>query len=532
MKGDRMFNKISEFSNSKKGLYFVLIVSFLIKILTLIIMNEMAINRDGTQYIAAAQQFALGNIKEGLGFYRMPFYPLIIMIVHFVIRDWLISARLISIFSLSLATLPLYLITKDLFDRRAAFWGCLAFALAPETNQLAMEVLRDPAFLFCLFGSVYFAQKAILTKANSFFFIAAVFSWIPFLFRIEGIIFAPFYFLFLGTLVCVFLLNAQERTPYMKGLIIWAAFSLLLIIPLWFVLGAGSISINKINVITKELNKFKGFQFGQSYRMISGQLKVLENSTLYASGNQNFAEVARHYMPLIYILGLVEVLIKNIFVFFLVPLVWGLKSSFKRAHIFLITFVGFYILIIFYTYVERDFIQTRFLLAPAILLYPWIGQGIQRIFSSIKQSVHPKLVIALCIIFFILMPMGKFVKGMANEDGLLIKAAEWIKTQPEIKNVNSYTNDSRIGFHAGWTRETYENNAQKYEKENRKRGVTLEQYAVENNLDLVVLRISKKRIESAPKFNLYKKVKEIKGKKDIVFFYCSPGLYDTLEGLK
>ncbi|MBW1983572.1 MAG: glycosyltransferase family 39 protein, partial [Deltaproteobacteria bacterium] len=314
-KGKNMFEKISEFSDSKKGLYFVLLVSLLTKILTLIIMHDMAINRDGTQYIAAAQQFAQGNFMQGVAFHSMPFYSLVITIVNFVFKNWLLSARLISIGSLVLAIIPLYFITQDLFNRKAAFWACLAFFLAPEINQMAMEVLRDPVFIFCLLWSVYFAQRAIQKKELLFFFLAAFFSWAPILFRIEGVVFAPFYFLFLGSLFCILIFTSQECMSYLKGLIILVAFFLFIVAGFWIVIGPEFTSFNKLGNVTEEIHKITGSRVGESYSKIYSQLEKLEDLAQYPSGNQNFAEVARHFMPLIYMIGFLEVLIKNIFVF-------------------------------------------------------------------------------------------------------------------------------------------------------------------------------------------------------------------------
>jgi 4-amino-4-deoxy-L-arabinose transferase-like glycosyltransferase len=530
MKGNVMFEKISQFSDNKKGLYLALLVSLLIKAFTLIIMDDMAINRDGTQYIAAAKQFAQGNFMQGFVFHSMPLYSLIIAIVNFVIRDWLLSARLISIGALVLAVIPLYLITKDLFGRKAAFWGCLAFSFVPEVNQLAMEVLRDSVFIFCLLWSIYFAQRAIQKKELIFFFLAAFFSWVPILFRIEGVIFSPFYFLFLGSLLCIFMfMSKQEGLPYLKGMIIWIAWSLFIVAVFWITIGPEFISFNKLDKVTDEAHKIYGFRVGESYNRIYTQLKMLESMSTYPSGNQNFAEVARHFMPLIYMIGFIEILAKNVFVFFLIPFIWGLRSTFFRSHMFLITFVGCYLLAIFYTYIERDFIQTRFLLAPAILLFPWIGLGIQKILSRVEASAHSKLLLVICVIAFILMPLGKFTKTMAGEERVIRQAGEWIKRDPKFQNVTFYANDSRIAFHAGWSRKEFENIKRKYKRIKRNQEMTLEQFGIENNIDLIALKISKKKLESAPAFTIYRELKELEGKKKNIFIYCSPALCEKFN---
>jgi hypothetical protein len=316
---------------------------------------------------------------------------------------------------------------------------------------------------------------------------------------------------------------------YLKGLIIWLVYSLLIVAIFWVVIGPEFTSFNKLDNVIREIQKITEFRAGESYRKIYSQLEMLEKMSSYSSGNQNFAEVARHFMPLIYMIGFIEVLVKNIFVFFLIPLIWGLRSSFSRAHIFLITFVSFYLLIIFYTYVERDFIQTRFLLTPTILLFPWIGFGIQKIFSKVKASTQPKLILAICVFLFVFMPLGKFAKTMAGEESSICQAGEWIKKDPRLQNVTFYTDDSRIGFHAGRTREHYEKVVRKYKEKKEKKGLALEQFAIENKIDLIALKITKKKIKSAPKFEKYTKLKEFKGKKKIVFIYCSPALCKKLD---
>ena len=122
------------------------------------------------------------------------------------------------------------------------------------------------------------------------------------------------------------------------------------------------------------------------------------------------------------------------------------------------------------------------------------------------------------------MPLGKFAKTMASEEGSVCQAGEWIKKDPRFQDVTFYTNDSRIGFHAGRPRGDFEKIARKYNKKKRKTGLTLEKFAVENKIDLIALKISKKKLKSAPKFENYRKLTEFKGKKKIVLIYCSPDL--------
>ena len=121
--------RLSKWSDSKNGLVLILCISLLIKI-SIAFINPV-INPDGIIYISAAKQFAAGNFMDGLAIYSMPFYPFLILLTHFFIPEWVVAAKLISVVSLCFVLIPLYLITKDLFNDKAAFWACLAFAVAP-----------------------------------------------------------------------------------------------------------------------------------------------------------------------------------------------------------------------------------------------------------------------------------------------------------------------------------------------------------------------------------------------------------------
>ena len=122
----------------KNGLVFVLCLSLVIK--TIFALFTKVINPDGVLYITAAQQFASGDFGAGLAIYPMPAYSLLILFVHFFIRDWIIAALVLNIVMSVFVLIPLYLLTKNLFDQRVAFWACVAFAFhhCPIIGQLRL----------------------------------------------------------------------------------------------------------------------------------------------------------------------------------------------------------------------------------------------------------------------------------------------------------------------------------------------------------------------------------------------------------
>ena len=143
-----MLKNISRLSEKQKALLFLLSISALLKVS--LALSVKVINPDGDDFILAAQQFASWHFSEGLALSPVPFFPLLITLVHFFVPDWITAARAATILPLVLALIPLYLLTHELFGRRPAFWASLVFALAPFPNECATDVIRGPMFLFFL----------------------------------------------------------------------------------------------------------------------------------------------------------------------------------------------------------------------------------------------------------------------------------------------------------------------------------------------------------------------------------------------
>jgi len=109
-----------------------------------------------------------GISKMVLQLFPMPLYSLIITAVHFIVPNWEIAAKLISITSVVLSTIP-----------PISFWPP-NFLIAKQLFGPALRLLSHPhlmtgllmwfVVLFCFFvlWAVYFAQNAIVSKDLSF----------------------------------------------------------------------------------------------------------------------------------------------------------------------------------------------------------------------------------------------------------------------------------------------------------------------------------------------------------------------------
>jgi hypothetical protein len=130
---NRIARELAQLPESSRALPFVFMFSAILMGALYWVRLGADLNFDGEIYISAAFRYAVGMNNEGLAIYPMPLYPYLISLMQRIIPDWVSAGRLISYFSITLAVIPLYRLSMDLFNRQAAFWSCLAFTLLPET---------------------------------------------------------------------------------------------------------------------------------------------------------------------------------------------------------------------------------------------------------------------------------------------------------------------------------------------------------------------------------------------------------------
>jgi len=523
------FEKISKWSENKKGLYYIILISVLLKLLLFI--SESTIDKDGLLYISAAQKFAAGHFKEGLSVFPMPFYPMLISIVHFLIPDWVAAARVINIVFMVLALIPLYLFTEELFDKKAAFWACLAFALAPVQNGWADGVIRDPGFLFCMAWAVFFALRSSQSPKTILFVMAALFSWISILFRLEGIIFALFFPIYI--LILSFI-KGQERASLLKGALLFNMIPLFLV-AVFFVYGWNEpVSFNRSEHIYSEFKSLFTAGFLENYHTLTDQLKILTQSSPFPGLRNNFAEIARHYVPAIYLFGLIETFIVVLYPLFVVPLIFSFKNSINKNRIFVLSIFWAFILMDYYFLIKTDFLTSRYLSIPVLLMYPWIGAGMHRLFEYLSWKLSKKVFAALFLLFFI-MPVYQCVEQEWKQDSSLMVAAKWMANNTKDNKLRIITTDNRFLFYAG--REYLIKNASPgtnsdgfYSLDTKGSSYNeLEQVAIKNKFDLIMFKISSK--ESVPQFKHFKIIKEFKGRKNISYVFSSPEVTDKIGSI-
>jgi len=515
-----LFEKVSKWSESKNGLLYIICISLTLKAFLLV--SFSVVNKDGLLYIAAAKKFAEGYFSEGISIYQMPLYPLLIAIVHFLLPDWVTAGRIISIVFVVFTLIPLYFITNELFERKAAFWACLAFAVAPVPNGWADSVIRDPGYIFCMAWAVFFALRSIQSQRIIFFAAAALFSWISILFRLEGIIFILFFSL---CFVALCLKRENDKVRLLKGFLVWILFPLVFSTVFIVALGYdGIIYLNRSSDILTQVQKLFTLGFLDNYYHILEQLINLEKYSLHPGGQQNFAETARHYIPIIYLFGLLETFIVVLFPLFVVPLFFSFKDTMQKNRIFILSIYFVFMLMAYYFLINMDFIQKRFLSFPTLLLYPWIGAGMQRFFEYLSGRFSKKVFAAVFILFFIL-PVYQCFEHEWKEDRSLMAAGKWIAEQHKSDRLKIITLDARFLYYAGrdfWVGKYFsKGGGDLVVHESEIANIyNIEQIALNRKIDLILLKISAKK--EPPGFRYFKIIKEFEGGKNVSYIYSSP----------
>jgi hypothetical protein len=114
-------------------------------------------------------------------------------------------------------------------------------------------------------------------------------------------------------------------------------------------------------------------------------------------------------MPLIYVLGTLQIFFSVIVAVNIIPLLWGLKRAcYTERHVFVLILVcGLFVLACGF-FVQQNIILKRYLFMPAVLLCPWVGFGMDRILVFAQRRSHQKAIIAIILLLFFAMPALEF----------------------------------------------------------------------------------------------------------------------------
>lgn len=434
--------------DARRMIWLLLGLSLIIKIS--IWVQSPVITPDGPVYIAQVEEFLRGDWQKGLALNGSLFiYPLLIAGLGLLGMDLVVAGQLLSLlFSVS-TVIPLFLTTRRLFDARVAFWATLAFVVAPSLNEFSVYVMRDPGFL-CMFAwAIYFALRAVEKKSSHDFFIALVFPFVAYLFRVEGF-FLPF-------LLILFILgDALRRRSWRSLFIKRIGFFLLLT-----VLGMGLVGtifsdkllrFNRLGVVIAMVKTpiEKGvFSYDPQVQI---ELRKMEKVLPMGAVDNDFAEIARENIRLIYLIGLMANVKKVLYPAFFVACLVGLVlfRSYRSSHALVLWLTIAYLLILYLYLLHRGFIETRYVYVPVFLLLPWVGYGIERILDRLKGVKRlPQFAPLLLVSVLFAVPGVESATEVKRQLISAKEAGQWLAAHPEINMGEIVSNGREVPFYAG-----------------------------------------------------------------------------------
>lgn len=417
--------------------------------LKLVLLHSLEVlPEDGPLFITQAEKFAAGAWKEGLALNRYLFlYPLLIVWVHYLIPDMVLAGQLISLTASVFAVVPVFLLTRGLFGSSAAFWGGLAFVVAPGFNDYAVKVMREPVFL-CLFAwGVYFAWQAFEFKKEKYFIASIILSITSAFFRVEGIFLSVLFVTFFW-FVC--LLDKEKRSIVIKFTAI-CFFTVALIYGVIKNVGQDFSGLVQYNNVTFYFdNVFKDGVFNPNPE-IKSELKNIELSSQYGWNHNDFASIARENIRLIYFIGLIfciaKVVFLPLFILFFIGMYFWRKPA--QSNVFLLTSTVVYLFICFIFLLNMNFIEPRYVFAPAVFLYPWIGFGVDNIYRFKKANYIATIIIKVMVVIIFLIPIYISITNYTSQVSSGKEAGIWLSKQVEFSNKKMIANNGEIPFYSG-----------------------------------------------------------------------------------
>lgn len=179
------------------------------------------------------------------------------------------------------------------------------------------------------------------------------------------------------------------------------------------------------------------------------KLKVFQETLPGSDLHNNLIETVRHYAPVIYLLGLMEMLGKIIFPTSLLALWskrWSKVGGEKRGRWILVALFLATILLNLVFSVKRNFTTERYLWLAGASLLPWVGSGIVACWQRYQARRMALLVVAL---LFVGAPLAKTVSvATEKQDHSVVEAGQWLRSYDGNEEMVVMYNDRRLPLYA------------------------------------------------------------------------------------
>jgi len=435
------------FEDWRAKLVLLIILSLCFKLWVLL--RVEVINPDAVLYLKAARHCLLGNFREALDIYRMPFYPLLIAAVRqFFAPNLVLAGQILSVFFLVGMLVPCFLLMREVWNDNAAFWGGALLATTPYFNRHAVDIMRDPPFLFFLAWSMWATWRLLKTKDWRWAALAGAMATLATLSRVEGAL------LFFALPAAWFLetrrLPIGHRTRILAILILTGPICISPVAA-WLTFRLGELPASRIPelLMVKENLSLIAEKYHLHYEMLTNLEKQLPDG----GHPSNLFELTRHYIPFIYLIALAHSLVRVVHPAIFIASLAGLKtwrhvsSSFRRVSgsVFV-----FYLLLAMLRLFQDIWYSKRFIYTPVLILTLWAGYGVVLMWRWQRkrwQQGWNRWAASIVILVLLLLPAFKAVMYEHGREKNIRQAGYWLADHSPPAAM-TLTNDLRIAFYA------------------------------------------------------------------------------------
>ncbi|RLB39342.1 MAG: hypothetical protein DRH12_11620, partial [Deltaproteobacteria bacterium] len=409
------------------------------------------INPDGALYIQQAKALWYGLRDQLLACYSyLSIYPILIYLAKFMLNNWIIAAKGVSLFFGTLTMLPLFWLVRQFVGRSAAAFCILTLAVNPTYVVGSYSLERDPVYWFFASLGILLFVLSLKEKKPGWMILSSasllVASWA----RIEAVVYIT------GTII--FLLF--YRPFRWRELVCFAApivSAAVLSIGLLLVMGQAEF---RLMGLSRVLGKATGAL--SSYNVVRGHLGQLIDHWSHRPGGYSMMHFFMRTRNLIWLIALFSVMnqIKRgffwpAFIFFVfgLPLIRkALREQKELAYLLLLGAMAFFAL---YVQILSGWaMESRFI---ALFLMPLLvvtGFGIENLTKFMKRKFGWKEQVSLLLFAAVVLVPGIYKERRAGEDKNIIlrKVGEFIANQQmgvkEVKIAGSLRRMQLIHFYA------------------------------------------------------------------------------------
>ncbi|MBW1716335.1 MAG: glycosyltransferase family 39 protein [Deltaproteobacteria bacterium] len=406
------------------------------------------ISPDGVLYIHQARAIYYGLSDSLISVSRnfLSNYPIFIAGAYTIFRDWVIAAKVVSLFFGTLTLIPLYFLLRRFFDDKISILATLIFALTPVFIDRSADAVRAPVFwFFSVLGLYLFVSQ--LDKRNRLYLLLSSLSFLMATWaRAEAILFI--------IVSCLYMLLVKQERKLEKLVIFIMPAAITMSIAIFGAIG----NMSDLNIFRYKQMLSYGSSAIERYEIVRGSLREFTDQSP-DSPLKRFLLLARHLAWWVALGALLASMVETFFHPFFIVFIVGFKGILKKIkedqRILYLSILT--VCVFFFLYLVILIIWEMYTRYMGIFVFPsfiFVGFGLEKIISFLRSRFNLKESIALAVVCLLILACGlpKSLKPSQTDKRVFVEIAESIADREgndeEILVVTSRESIRWISFYA------------------------------------------------------------------------------------